>query len=145
MSRVPGGWLLLLAVLLLVWQPVSFGLVASTMLVRLPGRGLPLAAIIFVRLIVVAFGIAAGLALLRGGRDGVMLAKIALAATAALDVFIYTTPYYPTNLPPGDAKYYATASVLYSAMWIGYLMRSKRVREITINTEHTETTSNLVK
>jgi hypothetical protein len=123
----PRGWLLLLCVLLLVWQPVSFGLIASTMLIRLPARGLPLAAIIFVRLAVIGVGIAAGLALLARRPGGVTLAMVSLAATAALDVFIYVTPYYPTNLPPGDAKYYATASIAYSAAWIVYLIRSKSI------------------
>jgi len=125
----PGGWLLLLCVLLLVWQPVSFGLAASTMLDRLPTRGVPLAAVLLTRVVVIGFGIAGGLALLAGRSGGLTLAKLSLVMAAALDVFIYATPYYPTNLPPGDAPYYAAVSVAYSIAWMAYLTRSKRVRE----------------
>src|SRR5438477_8435915 len=91
----PGGWLLLFCVLLLVWQPVSFGLAELTMLDRLATRGVPLAAVLLTRIVVVGFGIAAGLALLAGRSGGVTLAKISLVMAAALDVFIYATPYYP--------------------------------------------------
>jgi len=125
----PGGWLLLLCVLLLVWQPVSFGLAASTMLDRLTTRGVPFTAVLLTRVIVVGFGIAGGLALLAGRSGGVTLAKVSLVLAAAVDVFIYATPYYPTNLVPGDAPYYAAVSVAYSVAWITYLTRSKRVRE----------------
>ena len=125
----PGGWLLLLCVLLLVWQPISFSLAASTMLGRVAMRGVPFAAILLTRVVVVGFGIAAGVVLLAGRSGGVTLAKISLVMEAALDVFIYATPYYPTNLPPGDAPYYAAVSVAYSMAWIAYLTRSKRVRE----------------
>ena len=46
-----------------------------------------------------------------------------------LDVFVYATPYFPTNLPPGDAPFYAAASIAYSIVWMAYLIWSKRVRE----------------
>ena len=125
-----GGWLLVLCVLLLVWQPISFGLVAATMLDRLPARGLPLALIVLTRVVVIGFGIAAGLALLAGRPGSLALAKISLILTAVLDVFVYVTPYFPTNLPPGDAPIYACASIVYSAVWLAYLSRSKRVRDL---------------
>ena len=124
-----GGWLLVLCVLLLVWQPISFGLVASTMLDRLATRGLPLAVILLTRVVVIGFGIAAGLALLARRPGAVKLAKVSLILTAALDAFVYATPYFPTNLPPGDAPLYAAASIVYSAVWLAYLVRSTRVRD----------------
>jgi len=126
------GWLALLIVLLLVWQPISFGLVASTMVARLPSRGVPLALLLLTRVVVVGFGIAAGLALAARRPGGVTLAKASLVASAALDVFVYATPYFPTNLPPGDAPIYAALSVAYSAIWLVYLTRSKRVREYMV-------------
>jgi hypothetical protein len=105
-----GGWLLVLSLLLIVWQPVSAALVASTMLVRIPARGAPLVIILVARLVSVGFGIAAGLALLGRRAGAVGLAKLSLALTAAVDVFVYLTPYFPTNLPPGDAPLYAAAA-----------------------------------
>jgi hypothetical protein len=124
----PGGWLLVLCVLLLVWQPFSFALVASSLLGRIAARGTSFVFVLSARVVVVGFGIAAGLALLARRPGAVALAKLSLALTAALDVFVYLTPYFPTNLPPGDAGIYAAASVLYAAAWIIYLVRSKRAR-----------------
>jgi len=123
-----GGWLLILCVLLLVWQPINFALVASTMVDRIAVRGVPLVLILVTRVIVVGFGIAAGLALVARRPGAATLARISLGLTAAVEVFIYTTSYFPTNLPPGDAKFYGAASVLNAAAWITYLTRSKRVR-----------------
>jgi hypothetical protein len=130
-----GGWLLLLCVLLLVWQPISFALLASTLLGRFATRGVPFALILVTRLVVVGLGIAAGLALLAERPGAVTLAKVSVALTAALDVVVYTTPYFPTNLLPGDAWFYAAASVLYAVVWIAYLTRSKRVRAF-LNASH---------
>jgi hypothetical protein len=125
-----GGWLIVLCAFLLVWQPISFGLVASAMLDRLPMRGLPLALILLTRVVVIGFGIAAGLALLGRRPGAVTLARISLVLTAAMDAFIYATPYFPTNLPPGDAPLYVATSVVCSGAWLLYLARSRRVREI---------------
>jgi len=122
-----GGWLLLLAALLIVWQPLSLGLVASSALEALPLRGLPLALVLLLRLVVTAVGIAAGLAL-AGRRPGaVELAKVSLALSAATDVFVYTTPYFPNNRFPGETPYYVAASLIYYGAWMAYLYRSKRI------------------
>ncbi len=128
-KRAIGGWLLLLIVLLLVWHPISFGLVASSMLDRLALRGLPFGVLLLARVVVTGFGIAAGLALAARRPGGVTLAKASLVTSAALDVCVYATPYFPTNLPPGDAPIYAAVSVAYSGIWLVYLARSKRVRD----------------
>jgi hypothetical protein len=125
-----GGWLLLLCALLLVWQPISFALVASIVVGRIATRGTPLAIILVARIVAVGFGIAAGLALLARRPGAVALTKLSLALTAALDVFVYLTPFFPTNLPPGDAPFYAGASVVYAAAWFLYLTRSKRAQAI---------------
>lgn len=124
------GWLLVFCALLLIWQPLSFALLASTMIGRLPTRGLPLALILLTRVVSVGFGIAAGLTLLARRSGGVTLAKISVTVTALLDLFVYATPYFPTNLPPGDAPIYAAASMAYAAVWLVYLSRSKRVRAL---------------
>ncbi|MBI3492238.1 MAG: DUF2569 family protein [Acidobacteria bacterium] len=123
------GWLLLLCRLLLVWQPLSLAVTASSALESLPLRGRPLAIILVVRVLVAALGIAAGLALQNRRAGAVGLAKIALIASAATDVFVYTTPYYPNNRPPGDTPFYIAASVAFCTVWLVYLVRSKRVQQ----------------
>ena len=123
-----GGWLLVLCLLLLVWQPLSLGLIASSVLDALPLHGLPLALTLLGRVLVAALGIAAGLALLGRRAGAVAMARAALVLSAAADVFVYSTPYFPHNRPPGDTTIALVASLAYSAIWLAYLWRSKRVR-----------------
>ena len=125
----PRGWLLLLCLLLLAWQPISLGLIASSVLGALAIRGLPLALVLVTRVLVAAFGIAAGLALLGRRAGAVTLAKASLAASAVTDVFVYTTPFFPNNRPPGDTALVVVASLAYYGVWMMYLFRSKRVKE----------------
>jgi hypothetical protein len=121
------GWLLVLCGLLLVWGPVSLGLVAANAVSALSVRGLPLAVVIAVRILVAAFGIAAGIALFTHRGGAVTLAKLALMLSAATDVVVYATPYFPNNRMPGDTPLYVAASVAYHGIWLAYLFRSKRV------------------
>jgi len=122
------GWLLILCLLLLVWQPVSLGLVASSVVDSLAVRGLPLALVLMMRVLVTAFGIAAGLALLGRRAGAVTMAKASLVVSAATDVFVYTTPFFPNNRPPGDTALVVVASLAYYGAWMMYLFRSKRVK-----------------
>src|SRR5262249_2554876 len=109
------GWLLLLCALLLVGQPLAFALSASTALVSVPVRGVSLALVITLRLLVTGSGIAAGLALLARRGGAVLLAKAAIVASLATDVFVYATPYYPSNRLPGDTLWYVAGSLAYHA------------------------------
>ena len=121
------GWLLVLCVLLLVWQPLSLALVASDVLRSLPVYGVTLAIVLLARVFVAAFGIAAGLALVGRRSGAVTMAKISLILSAAMDAFIYTTPFFPNNRAPGETPLYVAASLLYSGIWMLYLFRSRRV------------------
>lgn len=123
-----GGWLLVLGAVLLVWQPINLALIASTMVGQIAVRGASLAIVLVARVLVTALGMAAGIALV-GRRDGAVgMAKAALVASAAIDVFIYTTSYAPGNRMPGDAPLYVAGSLAYHGIWLTYLVRSKRVK-----------------
>jgi len=128
-SQGVGGWLGLLSRVLIIWQPLSLGLIASSALRSLSVRGLPLALVLIGRLAVAAFGVAAGLALWRRRPGGVVLAKASLLLSAAADIFVYTTPYFPNNRPPGDTMLILIASLVWYGAWLMYLWRSKRVRD----------------
>jgi hypothetical protein len=128
MAEAVGGWLLLLCRLLVVFHPLALAVAASNALGSLPARGAPVALILIVRLIVVGFGMAAGRALQRVQPGAVTLARVALLASVATDLFVYTTPYFPNNRPPGDTPLYVTATLAYHGAWLLYLTRSKRVR-----------------
>lgn len=116
--------------MLIVWQPLSLGLVASSALNSLSVRGLPLALVLLGRLVVAAVGVAAGLALWYRRPGAVTLARAALVLSAATDIFVYSTPYFPNNRPPGDSTLILAASLLWYATWLMYLWRSKRVRRV---------------
>jgi hypothetical protein len=128
MAETVGGWLLLLCRLLVVFHPLSLAVTASGALSALSVRGTAVALILLLKLIVVGFGMAAGRALQTVQPGAVTLAKAALLASAATDVFVYTTPYFPNNRMPGDTIYYLAASLAYHGVWLTYLSRSTRVR-----------------
>jgi hypothetical protein len=114
--------------LLLFWHPLNFAVAAASVLEALPLRGTPLALVLAARLLVTATGIAAGIALLALRPAAVTLAIIALALSAAADLFVYTTSYMPSNRLPGDTGWYIALSLLYHGAWLLYLVRSVRVR-----------------
>ena len=105
---------------------VPYSVIGAT---ALAVRGLPLALVLMMRVLVAAFGIAAGLALLGRRAGAVTMAKVSLAASAATDVFVHTTPFFPNNRPPGDTALVVVASLTYYGAWMVYLFRSKRVKE----------------
>ena len=123
-----GGWLLLLCRVLILLHPLSLAVAASAALSALSVRGTAIAVILILRLMVVGFGMAAGRALQNLQPGAVALAKAALLASAAADVFVYTTPYFPNNRPPGDTPLYVAATLAYHGAWLWYLARSRRVR-----------------
>jgi hypothetical protein len=121
------GLLGLLCRVLVLWQPLALGVMASGALNSLSVRGVPLALVIVGRLAVAAFGMAAGLALWRQRPGAVGLAKASLILSAATDTFVYATPYFPNNRPPGDSEIILTVSLAWYGVWLLYLFRSKRV------------------
>jgi len=114
---------------LILWQPLSLGFIGSSALNSLSVRGLPLALVLLGRVAVAAVGVAAGLALWRHRPGAVTLARTSILLSAAADVFVYATPYFPNNRPPGDSTLILAASLLWYGIWLMYLWRSKRVRQ----------------
>jgi hypothetical protein len=128
-TRGVGGWLLVLCVWLLAWQPISLGLVASSALDALPFRGLPLGVILLVRLVVAAFGVAAGIALFARRPAAVTMARASLGLSAIVDTLVDTTPSFPSNRVPGDTPVYVLGALTFYGAWMVYLFRSKRVKQ----------------
>lgn len=123
-----GGWLLVLCLLLLIWRPVSSALVGSQALSVLSVRGPSLAVALAALTLVTAFGVAAGIALLARRGAAVRMAIAALLLSAALDLTIYTSSYFPSNRMPGDEFLYVAVSLIYHGAWLTYLFVSRRVR-----------------
>lgn len=124
------AWLLVLCGLLLAWEPIRFGLLASNALPALSYRGAPLALLLAARVVSTALGVAAGLALVARRTSAVAMAKAALVLAAALDGVTYTTSSMPSSRMPGDAPLYVAVSLVYCGIWLAYLSRSKRVRRM---------------
>lgn len=118
----------MLCVLLIVWEPIQLALAVSAALPALDIRGPMLGLVIVARVLVAAFGLAAGLALLTGRRAALAMVRLSLVITAAMQIFVYLTPFFPNNRPPGVEWIGVALSVLYAVSWLTYLARSGRVR-----------------
>jgi Protein of unknown function (DUF2569) len=123
-----GGWLALLCLLLLVWQPLTLALSIARSLTSLTIRGLPMALVVLAQLMVTGAGVAAGLALMGTHPGAVNFTKWSLVLSAAMDLFVYATPFLPNRRLPGTTPLFVGASLTYYAIWIAYLSRSRRVR-----------------
>jgi peptidoglycan/LPS O-acetylase OafA/YrhL len=123
-----GGWLLVLGVLLLIWQPLNLALTAPHAIDELRLRGPGLAIVLVFRLLAAGGGVAAGLALFGRRPAAITLSKVSLVCSAAVDVLVYATPYYPNNRPPGDTTIILIVSLAYYLFWLSYLFCSKRVK-----------------
>src|SRR5579872_6567475 len=81
-TRRVGGWLLLLARLLILFQPLNLAVVAASATSAIAVRGAPVVAVLVLRLLVTAFGVAAGIALQNLRPGAVTLTKFAIVASA---------------------------------------------------------------
>jgi len=122
------GWLLVLCGWLGLWQPLSFAVAAADGLQALPVRGWPLGVLLAVRLAVTAIGFAAARSLHDRRPGAPALARAAIALSAIVQLFVYTTSIAPNNRMPGDTPYYVALTVLVHGGWLVYLARSSRVR-----------------
>lgn len=116
--------------LLIVWEPLQLALTVSAALPALDVRGAPLGLVILLRVGVVAFGVAAGLALWARRGPALMMARTAIVLSAATDVFVALTHYFPNNRMPGDTPIYLAATLVYWAGWWCYLRFSRRVERL---------------
>ena len=105
-------WFILLGVFLLVWQPLSVGLTSAATLDVAINRGADAITILIVRLVVTAIGVGAGLALISRRAAAVPFVRLSLVASAATDLFIYLTPYYPNHRAPGETPLWIAGTLV---------------------------------
>jgi hypothetical protein len=125
---MPRGWLLLLCLLLLLWEPLSLALLASTKITGLIDRPAALL-ILAARIGVAGLGIASGLMLWAGRSAGPLFGKAYLMASSAVVVLALGTRSFPSNVMPGLALPLAAVLLAQNAAWFGYLTRSTQVSE----------------
>ena len=116
-----------LALLLTVWEPVSFAVASAGSFNAIAVRGIPVVLVLASRLAATVACVAAGRALLDRRQAGPSLAKIALAISLAVKVFAAVTPYFPNNRLPGETTAYVAGTFVYYAAALAYLSASKRV------------------
>lgn len=117
------GWWLLLAVFLMVWEPMriaaEFASAAGTLGVRGP---LAIAELLAHALVAVAC-VAAGWALWNGNPAGATLAQYAVAASAAVSVQSLYWSMLPHQTVPGERLPFATLALAHATVWIVFLKR----------------------
>jgi len=126
-ERAVGGWLRVLCLMLTIAEPVDFAVVAAGAFNAIGVRGISVALVLAARLITTALSVATGRALLDRRPAGKSLATVALVLSAAVQVFAYVTPYFPSNRLPGQTSIYVVITVAYYCGWLAYLSRSARV------------------
>lgn len=127
-GRRLGGWLLALALLLIVGEPLTLAQEVSRLLPTIGMHGPAAIALLLLRVIVAAFGVAAGLAILGRQPSAAGMAKLAVVLLGIVSLVVVLTPILPTNRLPGTTGPIVVIIAVYYGGWFLYLCRSRRVR-----------------
>ena len=125
------AWLVLLACVLVLWQPASFAIVASATVPSLAIRGWMAAVELLFAGAIAAICVAAAWALVMRQPHGIPLAKLALALSAIRSVQSLYWTTLPSNVVPGTEEEYAGMIVALTAGWLIYLSRSRGVKALS--------------
>jgi hypothetical protein len=119
----PGrSWpLTVLAVLLILWEPATFALYASSVVDRIAGRGPAAVLLLAARVVVLGIGISAGIALWSRRTGALALARIAIALAAIVFVGSWFSRALPVTRPPGQDRGILVLVLAYYAAWFAYL------------------------
>jgi len=118
--------LLVLMIVLIAWEPLTFALYASSVVDRVAERGVLAVTVLLARVLVTAVGIAAGLAIWNRRPWAPSFARIAVALSAAATIVTAATGALPMSTPPGLKTPYLVATLAWDAGWILYLTRVLR-------------------
>lgn len=120
----------MLSRVLIIWEPLEFAVAAAGAFNAIAVRGFPVVLVLLVRLAATALSVAAGRALYDRNSNGPKLATISLALTGVIRLFAYLTPYFPTNVVPGQTPLYVGLVIAYYGGGLAYLALSKQVKAI---------------
>jgi hypothetical protein len=123
-------WIALLAGILGVWVPLNFSAELAMTLPSIGMRGGLAVIELTAHGAAAALSAAAGYALWLRRPHGPMLARAALVINALVAVQRHYWSILPSQTMPGDELWLSIAAVLHSAVWLVFLRRSARVREI---------------
>ena len=121
----------LLALLLMIYEPLNLALAAAMLLPGLPDRGWAAAALLAARLAITGFGFAVGRGLWERQPGAVALARWATGLHLATTVLVAATSIWPKSLPPGVREPAAIVAVSWYAGWFIWTLRSAAVDQRT--------------
>ena len=125
---MPGGWLMVLCVLLFVREPLRLARELSASLDTLGMRGLPALIELAAHAVVAIVTVAAGRGLWIRHPQSPALAGVAVAASAAVTVQSLYWSSLPGGVVPGEKLPLSLVAIAHAAGWIAYLRYSRRVR-----------------
>jgi hypothetical protein len=108
----------IVAALLVVWEPLTFAVAASSAIDWLIQRGLMAVAFLIARLLITGIGMAAGMRLWHEQPGGIPLARWAYAGQLAVTIVAHSTRLWPTTLAPGIAEPAFALGVTWYAGWL---------------------------
>ena len=115
--------LAVLAVVLVLWEPVTLAFAASSLLPRIVEHGATAFAVLGMKILVAALGMAAGIALWQDRPGAMKLARVALVCSLVTTVVARTTHFWPATLPPGVAGPALAASLAWTGGWLVWSLR----------------------
>jgi hypothetical protein len=121
----------LLALLLMVYEPLHLALTASTLLPGLPDRSWAATALLVARLAITGFGFAVGRGLWERQPGALPLARWVTGLNLATTVLVTTTSIWPTSLPPGVREPAALVAISWYAGWFVWTLRRAAVDQRT--------------
>lgn len=127
---MPRGWLLVLCAVLVLWRPLDFAFELPSALPSLGMRGAAGAIELLFHGAVAALSVAAARALWSALPAGPPFAAWALIASAAASIQSLYWSVLPHQTSPGSELPLATLAGAHAVLWLVYLKRSRRVREI---------------
>ncbi len=120
--------MVLFAGLLVCWEPVTFALTASGALTRLAQFGWPAWLLLAYRALVVGLGLVVGRALWARDPSAPRAARGWLVLHAVALVLTFSTPYFPSNRPPGTKGPTLALLIGIDVAWWAWLTWSPSVR-----------------
>jgi hypothetical protein len=124
------GWPSVLCAALILWRPLDFVFELLSSLSSIGMRGVAGGIELLLHGGVAALSIAAVRALGASMPVGPPLAAVALVGSAAATVQSLYWSVLPHQTPPGTQLPLATLGVAHALVWLIYLKRSRRIREI---------------
>ena len=121
------GWpIRILGLLLTMWEPIAFAVVAGDAFNAIAVRGVPVILVLAARLMTTLGCVVAGRALADRKPGALSIARVALISSAFVQIYAATSRYFPSNRPPEQTAVYVGWTIVYYFGWTLYLSFSKK-------------------